>query len=268
MTLRLGIAGAGGRMGQMLVREAQALKDARIAAASEGPSSPVLGKDAGDLAGVGHLGVAIAADAAALFAASDVVLDFTVPAASLAHATLAASTGTALVVGTTGVPPDRERAFADAGKRAVVVRAANFSLGVNLLADLVERCARALDPAWDIEIVEMHHRHKVDAPSGTALALGHAAAKGRGVALADVTESGRHGVTGARKAGAIGFAALRGGDVAGEHAVVFAAEGERIELTHKATTRAIFAKGALRAALWTRGHPPGLYSMKDVLGLN
>ncbi len=267
MALRLGIAGAAGRMGQMLVREAGATEGVIVTSASEAPGSPALGLDAGEVAGLKSLGVVIGTYPRALFDAADVVLDFTVPAASLGHAAIAARTGKAFVVGTTGVAPDQEPAFAAAGTRAVVVRAANFSLGVNLMLALVERAAASLDPAWDIEIVEMHHRHKVDAPSGTALALGHAAAKGRGVALADVAERGRDGVTGARKKGAVGFAALRGGDVAGEHTVVFAADGERLEFTHKATTRGIFARGALKAALWTKGRAPGLYSMKDVLGL-
>ncbi|MEX2649112.1 MAG: 4-hydroxy-tetrahydrodipicolinate reductase [Alphaproteobacteria bacterium] len=265
--MRLGIAGAAGRMGQMLVREASATAAVIVASASEALGSPMLGKDAGEVAGLGSLGVAIVDDPRALFEAADVVLDFTAPAASLGHAAIAARTGKAFVVGTTGIAKDQEQAFAEAGKRAVVVRAANFSLGVNLMLALVQRAAASLDPAWDIEIVEMHHRHKVDAPSGTALALGHAAAKGRGVALDEVAERGRDGVTGARNKGAIGFAALRGGDVAGEHTVVFAADGERLELTHKATTRGIFARGALKAALWTQGRAPGLYSMTDVLGL-
>jgi 4-hydroxy-tetrahydrodipicolinate reductase len=265
--LGVGIVGAAGRMGRMLVAEVARTPGLVVVAASEAPGSPALGQDAGTLAGLDALGVAVTADASALVERSDVVLDFTVPAASERLAALIAARGTAWVVGTTGLSPAQEAAIAAAAKKAAVVRAANFSLGVNLLLGLVERAARALDPAWDIEIVEMHHRHKVDAPSGTALALGHAAAKGRDVKLDAVAERGRDGVTGARKGGAIGFAALRGGDVAGEHTVVFAAEGERVELGHKATTRAIFARGAVRAALWTKGRAPGLYAMTDVLGL-
>jgi 4-hydroxy-tetrahydrodipicolinate reductase len=267
MTVRLGIAGAAGRMGRMLIREASGRSDCRVTSASEGPASPALGQDAGAAADVAALGVTIGGDAEAFVRGCDVVLDFTVPAATARHAALAARHGVALVAGTTGLDADQERAIAEAARATVVVRAANFSLGVNLLLGLVERAARSLDPAWDIEIVEMHHRHKVDAPSGTALALGHAAARGRGINLEVTSERGRDGLTGARKPGAIGFASLRGGDVAGEHTVLFAAEGERLELTHKATTRAIFARGALAAALWTPGRAPGLYAMKDVLGL-
>jgi len=266
--IRIGVAGAAGRMGRMLVAEAHALPGCVVAAASEAPGNPAIGQDAGALAGVGALGVALTGDAQALFAASDVVLDFTSPAATVRHAELAAAAGKALVAGTTGLKPEQEQAVAAAGRTAAIVRAANFSLGVNLLLALVERAAATLGPdAYDIEIVEMHHRHKVDAPSGTALALGEAAARGRGVKLAEAAVRGRDGMTGARRAGTIGFAALRGGDVAGDHMVVFAADGERLELGHRASSRQVFARGAVAAARWAAGRKPGLYSMRDVLGL-
>jgi 4-hydroxy-tetrahydrodipicolinate reductase len=264
---KIGVVGAAGRMGQMLVREVAATEGCLVAGGTERPGSPALGRDLGELAGLAPLGVAIGDDANALFRSADAVLDFTAPAASLAHAKLAAKHRKIHVVGTTGLDAAGEAAIAEAGKSATIVRAPNMSLGVNLALLLVEEMAGALGPDWDIEILEMHHRHKVDAPSGTALGLGRAAAKGRGVRLDQASERGRDGITGARKAGAIGFAALRGGDVVGEHRVIFAGAGERIELAHIATDRVIYAKGAIRAALWARGKPPGLYGMKDVLGL-
>jgi len=265
--IRIGVVGCGGRMGRMLVSEAQAAGGFRVVAGSEAPGSPLLGKDVGELAGVGRLGVAVAADAASVFKTAEVVLDFTVPAASIAHARLAAETGRALVLGTTGLDAAQGAAIREAAKRAPVMWAANFSLGVNLLLNLVEQAARALGEEYDIEILEMHHRHKVDAPSGTALVLGEAAARGRGIDLESRSERVRDGHPGARKSGNIGFAVLRGGDVAGEHSVIFAAPGERLELGHRAGTRAIFARGAISAARWVAGKPAGLYDMKDVLGL-
>jgi 4-hydroxy-tetrahydrodipicolinate reductase len=211
--------------------------------------------------------VAVGDDAGALFAAADAVLEFTSAKASLDHAALAAGTRTIHVIGTTGLDPAQEAALAAAAQSTAIVWAPNMSLGVNLLMGLVERVAAALDDDFDIEIFEIHHRHKVDAPSGTALGLGAAAARGRGVDLDDVAIRGRDGMTGARRRGAIGFASLRAGDVVGDHSVIFAADGERIELAHRATDRRIYARGALRAALWARGKAPGLYSMADVLGL-
>jgi 4-hydroxy-tetrahydrodipicolinate reductase len=267
MTVRIGIVGCLGRMGQALANEVRATAECVLAGGTEAPGHAGIGKDWGEAAGLGRLGLTVGDDAAALFRASDVVMDFTAPAAAVAHAEIAAAQGKALVSGTTGLSPEQEERVRAAAAKAAIVRAANFSLGVNLLLALTERAAALLDPAFDIEIVEMHHRHKVDAPSGTALALGRAAAKGRGVDLAKVSERGRDGVTGARGRGAIGFAALRGGDVAGEHTVIFAADGERIELGHRAGTRQIFARGAVRAARWVAGKPPGLYGMAEVLGL-
>ncbi len=264
---RIGVVGAAGRMGRVLLRLAATTPGYRLAAGSERPGAAELGRDLGSLAGMEPLGLILGDNAEAVFAASDAVLDFTTPSAALAHAVLAAASGKAHVIGTTGIDAAGEAKLAEAAARAPIVYAGNMSLGVNLLAELVTQVARSLDPAWDIEIIEMHHRHKVDAPSGTALLLGRAAALGRNVPLDEAADRGRDGITGARKPGAIGFVALRGGDVVGEHSVIFATEGERVELTHKATSREIFARGALRAARWAAGRKPGLYAMKDVLGL-
>lgn len=265
--MRIGIIGCAGRMGRMLLRTVLDSPGAQLAGGIERPGHPALGDDLGVLAGIEPVGVCVTDDAAALFETSDAVIDFSTPAASLAHAPLAAVHHTALVVGTTGLAADHRAALAQASEAAPVVVAANMSVGVNLLLGLTRRVAEVLGPEYDIEIVEMHHRHKVDAPSGTALALGEAAAAGRGTALEDAAVRVRDGHTGARPAGAIGFATLRGGDVVGEHTVIFAGDGERLELTHKATSRSVFATGAVRAALWCEGRAPGLYTMRDVLGL-
>lgn len=266
--LRIGITGCAGRMGQTLIREVAGTAGCRLAAGSERPGHPAVGRDLGTLAGLAAIGVAVAADAEAVFASVDAVLDYTAPEASVAHAALAAKTGTALVIGTTGLTPAHLDAIRAAAARAVIVQSANTSVCVNVLLGIAKKVAAILDPSYDIEIVEMHHRHKVDAPSGTALALGRAVAAGRNVELDRAAVRGRDGITGARAAGTIGFASLRGGDVVGDHTVVFAAEGERLELTHKASSRHVFSKGAVRAALWSRGQKPGrLYSMADVLGL-
>ena len=223
------------------------------------------GQDSGLLAGTGTNNVVIAADPAAL-AAADVIIDFTSPAASVAHAAIAAGAGRALVVGTTGLTASDEAALAEAAKSIPLVYCANTSVGVTLLARLVEQVAAQLVEGWDIEILEAHHHHKVDAPSGTALALGEAAARGRGVALDEVSDMVRKGQTGARKSGDIGFAVLRGGDVTGEHSVIFFGDSERVEISHKATDRAIFARGALRAARFAAAVSPGFFDMNDVLG--
>ena len=264
--MKIGIVGAAGRMGRALVRAVCEAKGCRVVGATERAGDAALGQDAGTLAGLDALGVALTADTAALFKAADAVLDFTAPEATLVHAALAAKHGVILVTGTTGLKPAEQAKIAAAAKKIALVQAPNFSVGVNLAMALVEQTARVLDDDFDIEIVEMHHRHKVDAPSGTALGLGRAAAAGRGIALEKMTESGRDGITGARKKGAIGFAALRGGDVVGDHTVIFAGAAERVEITHKAGGREIFARGAVRAALWARTRQPGLYSMQDVLG--
>ena len=260
---RIGIVGCGGRMGRMLLAEIAGTEGARVA----GGLSRTAGLDLGTLAGLAPLGIATGSDPAALVAASDAIIDFTVPDATVRLAELAAARGTVLVIGTTGIDAAQARAIEAAARHAPIVWSPNMSLGVNLLMGLVEQVAARLGPDYDIEIVEMHHRMKIDAPSGTALGLGRAAASGRGVALEDVWVKSRDGHTGARKGGTIGFATLRGGDVVGDHTVVFAGLGERVELSHKAADRRIYARGAVRAALWAKGRPPGLYGMKDVLGL-
>ncbi len=265
--VRIGVVGCAGRMGQMNLRQIAATPGCAVAGAAEVAGHETVGRDAGELAGMDALGLPILGDSREMMTAVDVVLDFTIPEATTVHAGMAAEMGVALVAGTTGLSPEQEAVVAEAAQTVPVLRAANTSVGVTLLSALARKVAETLGPEFDIEIVEMHHRHKIDAPSGTALLLGESAAAGRNVNLGDVSQSGRDGHTGARESGAIGFAALRGGDIAGEHDVIFAAEGERLVLGHKATTRQIFAAGAVRAALWMHGKPPGLYSMHDVLGL-
>lgn len=260
------ITGASGRMGQTLVRLVQAA-GLRLAGCLERPGHPWLGKDIGTCLGGAPLGVTVSDDALAAFAGAQAVIDFTSPAATVEFAALAAQARAVHVIGTTGLGPDDLTRIGAAARHAVVIRSGNMSLGVNLLVQLVRQVAAALDPDWDIEIIEAHHRRKVDAPSGTALMLGQAAAAGRGVVLEQVADRGRDGITGPRERGQIGFAAIRGGDIVGTHDVLFATEGEQIQLRHHATDRAIFARGALKAALWGLGRPPGEYDMLDVLGL-
>ena len=266
--MKIGIVGAAGRMGRMLIAEVLGVEGCQLAGGTEPPGSGVLGQDLGLLIGAAEHGLSIGDDTGARFKASDAVVDFTHPDATAAHAALSGETGVALIVGTTGLEAQHMEALGRAAAKAAVVQAANMSVGVNLLLGLTEQVASALGDDYDIEIAEMHHRHKVDAPSGTALALGAAAAKGRGVNLEDVSDRGRDGEAGPRIAGDIGFSVIRGGDVAGDHTVIFAGPGERVELTHKAGSREIFARGAIRAALWTEGRAPGLYSMRDVLVLD
>ncbi|MBR1234523.1 4-hydroxy-tetrahydrodipicolinate reductase [Bradyrhizobium sp. AUGA SZCCT0222] len=265
--MRLIVAGAGGRMGRALVRVISETSGAVLAGALEAPGSELLGKDSGILAGLPENGVKLSADLWALTANADGILDFTVPAATIANVAIAAERKLVHVVGTTGLSSSDMAVIKSVTSRAIVVQSGNMSLGVNLLAALVKRVAQSLDTDFDIEILEMHHKAKVDAPSGTALMLGEAAAAGRGVDLHLHSARGRDGITGARKAGDIGFAALRGGTVTGEHSVIFAGAMERIELTHRAEDRTMFAQGAVKAALWAQGKTPGLYSMADVLGL-
>jgi 4-hydroxy-tetrahydrodipicolinate reductase len=265
--MNITITGAGGRMGQMLVRQVAKTAGATLAGAVEAPGSKSLGRDAGEAAGLERLGVKITDDAAAAIGAAQVAIDFTIPAATVAHAEIAGDKGVAMVIGTTGLSPAEADRIHKAAARVPIVWAANMSLGVNILLALVERTAALLDADYDIDILEMHHRHKIDAPSGTALALGRAAAAGRKVALEEVWRKTRDGHTGARPAGEIGFATLRGGDEVGFHTVMYAGTGERLELTHRAFSREIYAGGALKAARWTLGQKPGLYTMKDVLGL-
>ncbi len=265
--MRIGITGCAGRMGRMLIEAVLTTEGAAPAGGLESRGHPSLGRDIGELIGRPACGCTVTDDGAVLFTAADVVIDFSVREALPDYVDLARRHRKALVVGTTGLSAEHHALLAAAGAVVPVVQAPNMSVGVNLLLGLTRRVAGLLGPDYDIEILEMHHRHKVDAPSGTALALGEAAAAGRAVHLAGVARRSRDGQVGARPAGEIGFATLRGGDVVGEHTVFFAGDGERIELTHKASSRAVFARGAVRAALWTAGRPPGVYSMADVLGL-
>jgi 4-hydroxy-tetrahydrodipicolinate reductase len=264
---KIGVVGCGGRMGRMLVAEIAATEGCTVAGGSEAPNSGYINQDIGELAAIGRIGIPIGEAVDKLIRVSDVVLEFTLPAATAEHAALAAGLGKAMVIGTTGLSPEQGDVVRQASRDIPIVWAPNMSLGVNVLLSLVEEVARRLGNDWDIEIMEMHHRGKVDAPSGTALALGQAAAAGREVMLEQVEQRARDGITGARRGGDIGFAALRGGDTTGDHHVIFAGAGERLELIHRATTRAIYAKGAVRAARWVVGRPPGLYGLKEVLGL-
>ena len=263
------VVGAAGRMGQTLIRTIASTPGVRLAGAVERKGAAQIGQDAGELAGAGKLGIAISDDPLVAFAKADGVIDFTTPAATVEFAGYAAQARIAHIIGTTGCTEADDAKIEAAARHATIVKSGNMSLGVNLLAVLVEQAARALDAGdFDIEVLEMHHRHKVDAPSGTALMLGAAAARGRNVALAEQSVRVRDGVTGPRKEGTIGFATLRGGSVVGDHSVILAGTGERITLSHHAEDRALFAKGAVTAALWANGRKPGLYSMRDVLGLN
>ncbi len=264
---KMGVVGCGGRMGRMLVAEIAATEGCTVAGGSEAPGSGYVNQDIGELAGIGRIGIPIGEAVDKLIRDSDVVLEFTSPAATAQHAALAAGLGKAMVIGTTGLSPQQGDAIRQAARDIPIVWAPNMSLGVNVLLSVVEEAARRLGPDWDIEILEMHHRAKVDAPSGTALALGRAAAAGREVALDEVEQRARDGITGPRQPGDIGFAALRGGDAVGDHHVIFAANGERLEFIHRTTNRAVFATGAVRAARWVASRPPGLYGLREVLGL-
>lgn len=265
--MKIGVTGCAGRMGKMLMSRVLTHNGCELAGGSERRESGFIGRDLGEVLGGRALGITVTAYPFELFDAVDAVLDFTAPAASVEHAKIAAETGKILIVGTTGLTAEQTDVLKKCAEKTVIVAAPNMSVGVNLLFALVKRAAAVLDPSYDVEIVEMHHRNKADAPSGTALGLGRAAAEGRRVALDDVARYERHGIIGARPAGEIGFAVLRGGDVVGDHTVIFAGAGERVELTHKAASREIFADGAIKAALWARGKPAGLYTMQDVLGL-
>ncbi|MCB1491360.1 MAG: 4-hydroxy-tetrahydrodipicolinate reductase [Rhodobiaceae bacterium] len=265
--MKLVVVGAAGRMGQALVRAVTEHPGTVLHAAIERSQSDAIGKDAGTLAGIDALGVAVTDDPLEAFVHAEGVLDFTAPAATVGFAEITAQARIVHVIGTTGLEAEHHAAIDAAARHATIIQSGNMSLGVNLLAALTKTVAAALDADFDIEVLEMHHRHKVDAPSGTALLLGEAAAEGREIALFDHSVRARDGVTGPRRRGDIGFATLRGGSVVGEHTVMFAADGERIELTHKAADRAIFSRGAIKAALWGRGRKPGRHTMFDVLGL-
>jgi 4-hydroxy-tetrahydrodipicolinate reductase len=265
--IRLVIAGAAGRMGHAVIREAAKAHGAKLIAGLEAADNPAQGKDLGTLVGIDAIGAKIESDPLAVLAKADALIDFTRPQVSLALADLAAQARIVHVIGTTGFAEADETRIKAAARHATIVKSGNMSLGVNLLAGLVELAAKALGSSFDIEILEMHHRSKADAPSGTALLLGQAAAHGRDKKLSELKLKPHDGITGPRPPGPIGFASLRGGSVVGDHTVILAGDGERIELTHRAEDRAIFAKGALKAAMWGQGKGPGLFDMQDVLGL-
>ncbi len=266
--MRLAVMGAGGRMGKELTIAAIENENTEIAGATEYEGSNLVGEDIGPINNLEPLGITITDNPLDLFTKVDGILDFTNPAATIKFAEYAAQARIVHVIGTTGFSPEEEEKLEAASRHATIIKAGNMSLGVNLLAALVKKVASTLDEAYDIEIIEMHHRHKVDAPSGTSLMLGNAASEGREINLNDKSVRVRDGITGARDSGDIGFASLRGGSVRGDHTVIFAADGERLELTHKADDRNIFSKGAIKAALWGRDKKPGLYSMADVLNIN
>ncbi|MES5045102.1 4-hydroxy-tetrahydrodipicolinate reductase [Rhizobium nepotum] len=267
--MKLVVVGAAGRMGQALIRLIHQTPGVTLHAAVAREGSAFVDRDAGEISGLGPIGVEITSDPLQAFLHAEGVVDFTSPATSVTFAGLAAQARIVHVIGTTGCTPEDEEKFKAASRHARIVKSGNMSLGVNLLSVLTQQAAQALDAQnWDIEILEMHHKHKVDAPSGTALLLGEAAAAGRKVDLTTSSVRVRDGHTGARETGTIGFATLRGGSVIGEHSVIFAGEGERVELSHYAGDRSIFARGAIAAAVWALDKKPGFYSMLDVLGLS
>jgi len=265
--IRLIVAGAGGRMGRTLIRAIAETPGCVLSGALEAPGSELLGQDSGLLAGLPGNGIELSGDLWTLSKNADGILDFTVPAATIANVAIAAQRGLVHVIGTTGLSASDNAVIRSVTSQAIVVQSGNMSLGVNLLAALVKQVAKSLDEDFDIEILEMHHRQKIDAPSGTAYLLGQAAADGRGVDLAKHSVRARDGHTGERKTGDIGFATLRGGTATGDHTVIFAGPYERIELAHKSEDRMIFARGALKAAMWAQGKKPGFYTMADVLGI-
>jgi 4-hydroxy-tetrahydrodipicolinate reductase len=266
--IKLGVIGAGGRMGCSVIRQISKTDGCRLLGACDLPGSKVLGRDAGEFAGVGELGVAIQDKPEVFINHIDAVIEFSSPEATVKNSGLSAEAGCAHVIGTTGLTRDQELSMGQAAHSIPIIYAPNMSLAVNILFALTRQVSSILGDEFDIEVLEMHHRNKVDAPSGTALGLGRAAAEGRNVSLDENAVFTRSGLTGPRRQGDIGFATLRGGSVTGDHAVIFAADGERLELFHRAENRQIFARGAVRAAMWSDGKGPGLYSMADVLGLN
>lgn len=267
MTVRIAVTGAAGRMGKTLIEAVAAAEGARLTAAIERPESSLIGADAGELAGIGKNGVSIVGGVENVINDFDVLIDFTAPAATVRNAQVCGEAGKAMVVGTTGFSNEQKKAFEQYIAPVPVCKASNFSTGVNLCFKLLDTAARVLGDDVDIEIVEAHHRHKVDAPSGTALSMGEVVASALGRDLKKVAVYGREGQTGARQRETIGFATVRGGDVVGDHTVSFMADGERVEITHKASSRMSFARGAVRAAVWVVNQSPGLFDMQDVLGL-
>jgi 4-hydroxy-tetrahydrodipicolinate reductase len=268
MTLRIAVTGAAGRMGKTLIEAIHNTEGCELAVALERPGSSLIGVDAGELAGIGRNGVIVGDDLAAAADRFDVLIDFSVPAATLANARVCGAAGRSMVIGTTGFTPEQKVELLASLQSVQVCMASNFSTGVNLCFKLLDIAARVLGDDVDIEIVEAHHRHKIDAPSGTALSMGEVVASALGRNLREVAVYGREGQTGARQRETIGFATVRAGDIVGDHTVMFCADGERVEITHKASSRLSFARGAVRAASWLAGKPAGLYSMQDVLGLN
>ena len=264
---RIEVMGAAGRMGKNLIEAVQQAQGAGLTAAVDRSDSTLVGADAGELAALGRIGVLLSGDLAKVVDEFDVLIDFTHPSVTLKNVEICRQAGKAMVIGTTGFSVEEKAVLAEAAKEIPIVFAANFSVGVNLCLKLLDTAARVLGDDVDIEIIEAHHRHKVDAPSGTALRMGEVVADALGRDLAKVAVYGREGQTGARARETIGFATVRAGDVVGDHTVLFAADGERVEITHKASSRMTFAKGAVRAALWLDGQPAGLYDMQDVLGL-
>jgi 4-hydroxy-tetrahydrodipicolinate reductase len=267
MTVRIAVTGAAGRMGKTLIEAIANAEGCQLTAALERPDSSLIGVDAGELAGLGKNGVLINGDLTAVLAQFDVLIDFSVPAATLQNAKVCGANDKKILIGTTGFTPEQKTALLDSVKPVAVCMASNYSTGVNVCFKLLELAARVLGDDYDVEIVEAHHRHKIDAPSGTALSMGEVVAKTLGRNLREVAVYGREGLTGARKPETIGFATVRGGDIVGDHTVIFAADGERIEITHKASSRMSFARGAVRAATWLGDKQPGLFDMQDVLGL-
>ena len=265
---RIAVMGAAGRMGKTLIEAVQQTQGAGLTAAVDRPDSSLVGADAGELAALGRIGIPLSGDLANVADEFDVLIDFTHPSVTLKNLAFCRKAGKAMVIGTTGLSAEQKQLLVEAGKDIPIVFAANFSVGVNLSLKLLDLAARVLGDEADIEIIETHHRHKIDAPSGTALRMGEAIADALGRDLSKVAVYGREGHTGARARDTIGFATVRGGDVVGDHTVLFAAEGERLEITHKASSRMTFAKGAVRAALWLDGRAPGLYDMRDVLDLH
>lgn len=265
---RIAVMGAVGRMGKTLIEAVQLVDGASLSAAIDRADSSLVGADVGELVAQGKIGVNLSGDLAAVLDQFDVLIDFTHPSVTLKNLEICRQAGKSMVIGTTGFSPEEKQLLAEAGKQISIVFAANFSVGVNLCLKLLDTAARVLGDDVDIEIIEAHHRHKVDAPSGTALRMGEVVANALGRDLQKVAVYGREGQTGARERETIGFATVRAGDVVGDHTVLFAADGERVEITHKASSRMTFAKGAVRAALWLQKRQPGLYDMQDVLGLN
>jgi 4-hydroxy-tetrahydrodipicolinate reductase len=264
---RIAVMGAAGRMGKTLIEAVHRVDDMRLGAAVDRADSSLVGVDVGELVAQGKMGINLSGELNAVLDQFDVLIDFTHPSVTLNNLAICRQAGKAMVIGTTGFSPEEKQLLVDAGKQIPIVFAANFSVGVNLCLKLLDTAARVLGDDVDIEIIEAHHRHKVDAPSGTALRMGEVVANALGRDLQKVAVYGREGQTGARERETIGFATVRAGDVVGDHTVLFAADGERVEITHKASSRMTFAKGAVRAALWLQQREPGLYDMQDVLGL-